>query len=98
MSTPPFCSELGRINMNPPMLSAGHQNLEKGALLINMHKQTGQVCIIGHCKLRQCSPKQSPHYPFPKSQFCLRKQAFSPQSTGSGLLLNAALLMIWDIR
>lgn len=63
-----------------------------------MHKQTGQECITGHCKLEAIFPKAITSLPLPQEPVLSEETSFLYTAIGTGLLLNATLLMIWDIR
>lgn len=63
-----------------------------------MHKQTGQECITGHCKLKAMFPKAITSPPLPQEPVLSEETSLLSTAIGTGLLLNAALLMIWDIR
>lgn len=80
------------------MPSAAHHNLEKAALLINTHEQTGQEHIADHRELKRSFPKAVTSQPLPQEPATTEETSFLSTATGTGLLLNAPLLMSRDIR
>lgn len=80
------------------MPSAAHQDLEKGASLINTHKLTGQECIADHHKLKGSFPKAVTSPPLPQEPATTQETSLISTAIRTRLLLHAALVTSQDIR